>query len=121
MCTLTRATVGEILAIPEVRENLEAIMLEILSVSRRVLPSEAATQLPDSVARSIVENENTESVFKPSMLVDLECGRPMEVEAIVGGVLRRARSVGVAVPKLEFVYAGVCVIQKGLLEKKQTQ
>lgn len=116
MCTLTRATVGEILAIPEVRENLEAIMLEILSVSRSVLPSEAATQLPDSVARSIVENENAESVFKPSMLVDLECGRPMEVEAIVGGIIRGSRRHGLSVPRLDMIYASLKVIQRSLVK-----
>lgn len=37
--------------------------------------------------------------FKPSMLVDLEAGRPMEVEGIVGGVVKRAREIGFAVPR----------------------
>ncbi|KIP09694.1 hypothetical protein PHLGIDRAFT_102441, partial [Phlebiopsis gigantea 11061_1 CR5-6] len=116
MCTLTRATVGELLAIPEARENLEEIMLEVLSVSRRVLPGEATDLLPDSVARSIVENENAESVFKPSMLVDLESGRPMEVEAIVGGIIRGARRHGLIVPRLDMIYASLKVIQRSLIK-----
>ena len=51
------------------------------------------------------------------MLVDLDCRRPMEVEAIVGGVLRRARAKGVPTPKLDLVYAGLSVIQSELLKR----
>lgn len=116
ICTLTRATVGEVLAAAEARESLEAIMLEVLAVSRKVLPSEAVTFLPDSVAKSIVENENPKSVFKPSMLVDLEAGRPMEVEAIVGGILRQARRHDISVPRLQMIYAALKIMQKLLIK-----
>jgi 2-dehydropantoate 2-reductase len=37
--------------------------------------------------------------FKPSMLVDLEAGRPIEVEVIVGDVVRTAAEVDVSVPR----------------------
>jgi 2-dehydropantoate 2-reductase len=37
--------------------------------------------------------------FKPSMLVDLEAGRPMEVEGIVGAVVKQAKEVGIPVPR----------------------
>lgn len=39
------------------------------------------------------------SNFKPSMLVDLEAGRPIELEAIVGNVVRAGRRLGVATPR----------------------
>lgn len=39
------------------------------------------------------------SPFRPSMLVDLDLGRPMEVEAIVGGVIRKAREFEVETPQ----------------------
>lgn len=37
--------------------------------------------------------------YRPSMLVDLDAGRPMEVEAIVGGVVRKERDLGVSTPQ----------------------
>lgn len=37
--------------------------------------------------------------FKPSMLVDLEAGRPMEVEGIIGEVVRKGRKAGVPLPR----------------------
>lgn len=39
------------------------------------------------------------SDFKPSMLVDLEASRPIEVEVILGEVVRKAAEVGVPVPR----------------------
>lgn len=115
LCTLTRATVGDVLGLPESREALEEIMLEALTVARNAINTDAAACLPDSVATTIIQNENPESTFKPSMLVDLEAGRPMEIEAIVGGVIRKAKEFHLSIPRLEIVYAGLKVIQKGLL------
>ena len=42
--------------------------------------------------------------YRPSMLVDYEEKRPLEVEAILGEPVRRARQVGVAIPRLEMNY-----------------
>ncbi|KAH9807573.1 ketopantoate reductase PanE/ApbA C terminal-domain-containing protein [Melampsora americana] len=39
--------------------------------------------------------------FKPSMLIDLENGRPMELEPIVGAVLDRARAKAIETPRLD--------------------
>ena len=39
------------------------------------------------------------SDFKPSMLVDLEANRPIEVELIFGEIVRKAAEVGVPVPR----------------------
>ena len=40
--------------------------------------------------------------FKPSMQVDLESGRPIEVQGIVGGVVKRGRTAGVSSPRYVF-------------------
>jgi 2-dehydropantoate 2-reductase len=42
---------------------------------------------------------------RPSMLQDVERGRPMEVEAVVGAVAELARRAGVATPAIDAVYA----------------
>ena len=43
--------------------------------------------------------------YKTSMLLDFENKRPLEVEAIVGNVVRIARKEKIAVPNLENIYA----------------
>ncbi|KAF8588743.1 6-phosphogluconate dehydrogenase C-terminal domain-like protein [Ramaria rubella] len=53
--------------------------------------------------------------FKPSMLVDLEMGRPMEIEGIVGSVVRRGKEAGVMSPRLEAAYANLLLLQEPLL------
>lgn len=118
LCTLSRCTVGELLRVESGRKALEDIIAEVLVVARANLPHQAALSLPDIVIREIIDHESPESTFKPSMLVDLEAGRPMEIEAIQGGVLKRARAAGVPAPRLEVLYAGLCVVQKVLLDAR---
>ena len=43
--------------------------------------------------------------YKPSMLLDYEAGREMEVEAILGNAVKAARRAGVATPHMDSVYA----------------
>lgn len=43
--------------------------------------------------------------YKTSMALDYENGRPMEIEAILGAVVRAARRAGVPTPALETIYA----------------
>ncbi|KAF8518144.1 6-phosphogluconate dehydrogenase C-terminal domain-like protein [Hysterangium stoloniferum] len=56
--------------------------------------------------------------YKPSMLLDLMHGRPMEVEGIVGGVVKKGREIGVDIPKLETAYATLKLLQESTLQSK---
>ncbi|TBU23735.1 ketopantoate reductase PanE/ApbA C terminal-domain-containing protein [Dichomitus squalens] len=120
ICTLARTHVGDVLALESSRQVLKDIMAEVLTVARASLtPSPAMDEeLSDAVIDRIIANENSKSVFRPSMLVDLDYERPMEVEAIVGGVLRRARAKGVPTPKLDLIYAALSVIQSNLIKAR---
>ena len=42
---------------------------------------------------------------KTSMLQDLEAGRPMELDAVVGSVLEVAERLGIQTPAIRAVYA----------------
>ncbi|KAI0795263.1 ketopantoate reductase PanE/ApbA C terminal-domain-containing protein [Irpex lacteus] len=123
VCTLTQARVGEVLAVPQSRAALQDIMEEVLQVARATLPNDDLLKsvLHATVAQDIVNHENPASVFKPSMLVDLEAGRPMEVEAIVGGILRRAQEKGIQTPRLSLIYASLKVIQRKLIEARSSR
>ncbi|KAG0150180.1 hypothetical protein CROQUDRAFT_73247 [Cronartium quercuum f. sp. fusiforme G11] len=50
--------------------------------------------------------------FKPSMLIDLELGRPMELEPILGAVLDRARSKAIETPRLDLLYSSLKISQE---------
>ncbi|KZP27115.1 hypothetical protein FIBSPDRAFT_818726 [Athelia psychrophila] len=66
-------------------------------------------------------HDKANSTHLPSMLLDAENGRPMEVEVIVGEVVRMAKRVGVAVPRIEMMYAMLLIVQNQIVRKWETQ
>ena len=88
---------------PELREHILGIMHEIWDAAPHVL----GRALPPSVAepeRLLRSNERNAGA-KPSMLLDWEAGRPMELEVILGNPVRAARKHGVEMPRLQSLYA----------------
>ncbi|GAA5911821.1 hypothetical protein JCM8208_002447 [Rhodotorula glutinis] len=57
------------------------------------------------------ESQESSYKFKPSMLLDIEGGRPCELEPIIGSVLDRARARGVPTPRLDMAYATLKIHQ----------
>ena len=98
---LTRATLIEIVQCPDTRKLAAAIMTEAESV---------AGKLGIDIAVSIEQRlEGAEKVgyHKTSMLQDVEAGRPMELEAIVGAVVELGNKMGLSLPYTNSVYACV--------------
>jgi 2-dehydropantoate 2-reductase len=54
---------------------------------------------------AMIANTLQMPAYKTSMALDYEHGRPMEIEAILGNVVRSARANGVAAPTLEAIYS----------------
>ncbi len=80
---------------------LTAVLEEALAVGRALGFGEEA--LPASVVEETISrtgeiHKRPDSTHRPSMLLDRETGRAMEVEVIVGELVRSAREKGVAVP-----------------------
>jgi ketopantoate reductase len=94
----------------ELRAHLAGIMHEIWEAAPRILgrgfPGYMAT--PEKILKSTERNVGS----KPSMLLDWEAGRPLEVEVILGNPVRIARAKGVELPRLQSVYALVKSMQE---------
>jgi 2-dehydropantoate 2-reductase len=82
-----------------VNATVKGIMDEIIAVARRagIVCSQGDTLLEDEAADCI--RRTKPSYYKPSMLVDLEANRPIEVEVILGEIVRKATEVEVPVPR----------------------
>jgi 2-dehydropantoate 2-reductase len=52
--------------------------------------------------------------FKTSMLQDVEAGRPIELEALLGAPREIARRVGIPTPKLDLLYAEARLLGESL-------
>jgi 2-dehydropantoate 2-reductase len=60
--------------------------------------------LPAAAALEQVKRTELMGAYKPSTLIDFEAGRPLEIEAIWGEPLRRARLAGTFTPQLQALY-----------------
>lgn len=88
---------------PELREHLKACMDEVFAAAPKILGAPFPEKLakPEQILRSTERNTGG----KPSMLVDWENGRPMELEVILGNPVRIAKRHGVEMPRLQTMYA----------------
>ncbi|OTA88271.1 hypothetical protein M434DRAFT_34931 [Hypoxylon sp. CO27-5] len=101
---------------PELREHIIGIMNEIWNAAPKVL----GKPFPDSLAKpeKIIKSTERNTGARPSMLLDWEAGRPMELEVILGNPVRIARRAGVEMPKLQTLYALLRSMQKVREERK---
>jgi 2-dehydropantoate 2-reductase len=99
LSALTRSTADKLLDNPVLREFMAEAMDELAAVGAAIdCPiNESADDRMAVTARL--------GAFRSSMLQDVEAGRPMELEALVGAPREIARRVDVATPRLDLIYA----------------
>ena len=108
---LTRATTDRVLADELVREFTTAIMREAAIIGERVdCPIAQSPQDRHAITRSL-------GAFKTSMLQDIEAGRPVEADALIGSVIELGRIVDIATPHLDTAYALVKLLSKTLSDQ----
>ena len=95
---LTRAGLAAMVGDPGTRQLVRAMMLEVEAVGK------ALGIEPGVGVDRRLEGAGRVGDHRTSMLQDVESGRPLEVEALVGSVVELAGQIGVAVPSLEVVY-----------------
>ena len=95
---LTRATLVQMVRDPGVCSVIRNIMEEVEAVSKKL-----GMELPVSIDQRIAGAEKV-GEHKTSMLQDLEAGRPLELEALVGAVVELGNRVGLPMPCTRTVY-----------------
>jgi 2-dehydropantoate 2-reductase len=94
---------SEMVMDPELRAHLKASMEEVFDAAPKIL----GRAFPESLAKPelILKSTERNKGGRPSMLVDWEAGRPMELEVILGNPVRIAKRHGVEMPRLHSLYA----------------
>ena len=110
---LSSKTVDKILEDKELYELLKNIMGEV----KEVAIAHGINIRPDTVEFNLDRSKNIKSPnahhsqnftgFKTSMLQDYERGKPLELEELVGVVIRKAKEKNISVPNIERVYKEV--------------
>src|SRR5262249_7819877 len=96
---LTRATLVRMAQDPHVSGVVRSMMAEVEQVANKL-----SIELPISIDQRIAGAEKV-GEHKTSMLQDLEAGRPMELEPVVGAVVELGEKLGVAMPHTRTVYS----------------
>lgn len=93
---------------PEDREFVRKAMQEVCDIAAAI----GHPQHPKLIEQMIAGTQAMPA-YKTSMAQDYENGRPMEIEAILGNVVRAGRRAGVAMPALESIYALAKMVESG--------
>lgn len=100
---LTRAPIGELRAIPETRE----LMLQALREICAVAAGQGVALPADSAARALAFADTLPRDGTTSLQRDVMAGRPSELEAQVGAVVRLGDAAQVDVPLHRTIYAAL--------------
>lgn len=100
---VTRAPLHTICRQPETRQLLTAVIAEIEAVAR----AHGVALPPTAAADTLARLEQIGPSLLASMQRDLMNGRPSELEAQTGAVVRLGQTVGVATPVNSFIYASL--------------
>lgn len=98
---LTGRTVGEVLDDPEGYALIRHLMEEV----RAVAAAEGIEIGGQRVAQVLAHSDKNLRPLKTSTSQDRERGKPLEIEALIGVVVRIARRHGIKVPVSETIYA----------------
>lgn len=90
---LTRLPVGEAVREPETADLFRAAMKEVADVA-----AAKGVTLPDDALAGFKAVTRGGASIRPSMLVDLELGKPLELDRLSGAVVRVGAELGVPTP-----------------------
>lgn len=105
---LTGATLVRIAEHPEASTLVRDVMTETVAVANRL-----GIELPISIDQRIAGAAKV-GEHKTSMLQDVEAGRPMELEAVVGASIELGERLGIPMPATRAMYACAALLNDRL-------
>lgn len=109
---LTHATLQDICRFPATRELASNMMREAQALGEKL-----GVEFKISLDKRIAGAEAV-GAHKTSMLQDVEAGRALELEALVGSVIELGRITGTPTPTIQSVYALASLLGKTLADEK---
>ncbi len=106
---LTHATLEDICTFPETRQLAATMMAEA-----QVIGEKLGVHFRHTIEKRI-DGAQSVGKHKTSMLQDVEAGRSLETEALIGAILEMGKLVEVSSPAIEAIYACVKLLNKTML------
>ena len=111
---LARATLQDLCRYPLTRELCVQMMTEAETIATQL-----GIAMRVGIERRIAGAEKV-GAHKTSMLQDIEHGRPLEIEALVGAVIELGRLTGTPTPHIDSVYACTRLLAQTIADAKGT-
>jgi ketopantoate reductase len=92
---------------------IRPVMDEIVSIAKA-----SGNTLPDGIQQWTIDSIPRDRYLRPSMLVDVDRGNPMEIEVIVGNPLRMAQELGCQTSLLRMIYEYLKLVQWSIVIDK---
>ena len=112
LSALTHKTLAQICRFAPSRELARKLMEEAQQVAESI-----GITFRVSIDRRIAGAERV-GEHKTSMLQDVEAGKPLEIEALIGAVVELGRLTDTPTPHIDTVYACVSLLAKSLADKQ---
>jgi 2-dehydropantoate 2-reductase len=103
-------TTDRLLATPQGTDLVASVMTEVIAVATKI-----GMEFPPNTIEEQIDWTRGMGAYRTSMQIDREESRAMEVEAILGEVVRTAKRAAVAVPRIEMLYRMLCLGNTGKL------
>jgi 2-dehydropantoate 2-reductase len=113
-CGLSRSAIGPLRATLLGHLLIERAVREVVSVARARIVALAE----DEAERTMKTIDGLPAAMKPSLLIDLEAGRPTEIDDLSGAVSRLGKSCGVETPVHDTAAAAIGVSTANLTTDK---
>jgi 2-dehydropantoate 2-reductase len=111
---LTHATLQDLCRYPLTRELCVQMMTEAETIATKL-----GIAMRVGIERRIAGAEKV-GAHKTSMLQDIEHGRPLEIEALVGAVIELGKLTGTPTPHIDSVYACTRLLAQTIADAKGT-
>ena len=108
MTVVMQAQTDALLANPSMRALIKEQMLEVIHAARHL----GVTGIDDGFADSMIEMTLAMTPYSPSMKLDYEFHRPMEIDYLYSRPISIAREAGFEMPKLSMLEAQLRILEE---------
>lgn len=112
VCALARQPVGALTQVPALRQLATMAETEVLALAL----AKGLAFGPDTLAKAdhyVERVAATNPTWRPSLLQDLDAGRPLELDAWNGGAVKIGQDLGIPTPTNFAIYAGLKPYEHG--------
>jgi 2-dehydropantoate 2-reductase len=108
LCALLGTDTSHLLRHPQMRAEVAALMDEVIAGAKA-----CGCSLPADFRDRMLKDTDAMAPYEPSMKLDRDSGRPMELEAIYGRTLAEIVRAGAAAPLIRALHAHLRFAEEG--------